>query len=313
MIKYLSHKEINKRKWDECVSSSVNGRVYAYSWYLDIVADHWDALVLDNYQAVFPLPFRHKLGVDYVYQPVFTQQLGLFSKQPLSPRLLEEFLAEIPSRFQYANLNLNQHNSLKSLRIKAESRRNIEMDLLDDFSLLREKYSSNLKRNLKKAAKAKLTIFENLKPDAVIKLFQANKGKELGVYRQEDYSRLIRLVYKALQLGHAEVWGAYSEENNLCAAAIFIRSHKRVTFLFSGSSVYARQNAALPYLLDAYIEANSGTELVFDFEGSNDESLARFYLGFGAQSIRYTQIHWLRMPFYFRPFVNAYLWFRQRS
>jgi len=313
VIKYLSHKEINKRKWDECVSSSVNGRVYAYSWYLDIVADHWDALVLDNYQAVFPLPFRHKLGVDYVYQPVFTQQLGLFSKQPLSPRLLEEFLAEIPSRFQYANLNLNQHNSLKSLRIKAESRRNIEMDLLDDFSLLREKYSSNLKRNLKKAAKAKLTIFENLKPDAVIKLFQANKGKELGVYRQEDYSRLIRLVYKALQLGHAEVWGAYSSENNLCAAAIFIRSHKRVTFLFSGSSVYARQNAALPYLLDAYIEANSGTELVFDFEGSNDESLARFYLGFGAQSIRYTQIHWLRMPFYFRPFVNAYLWFRQRS
>lgn len=310
MIKYLSHKDINKRKWDECVSSSVNGRVYAYSWYLDIVADKWDALILDNYQAIFPLPFRRKFGVDYVYQPVFTQQLGLFSKVPLTPSLVEEFLAEIPSRFQYVNLNLNQHNYLKSLRIKAEPRRNIEMDLLDEFSLIRKKYSSNLKRNLKKAAKAKLTIFENLKPDAVTKLFQANKGKQLGVYSQEDYSRLIRLVYKALQLGHAEVWGAYSEENNLCAAAIFIRSHKRVTFLFSGSSDYARQNAALPYLLDAYIEANSGKELVFDFEGSNDESLARFYLGFGSQPIAYTQIHWVRTSFYFKPFFNAYLRFR---
>lgn len=310
MIKYISHKDINKRKWDECVSSSVNGRVYAYSWYLDIVADKWDALILDNYQAIFPLPFRRKFGIDYVYQPVFTQQLGLFSKVPLTPSLLEEFLAEIPSRFQYVNLNLNQHNYLKSLRIKAESRRNIEMDLLDEFSLIREKYSSNLKRNLKKAAKAKLTIFENLKPDAVTKLFQANKGKQLGVYSQEDYSRLIRLVYKALQLGHAEVWGAYSEKNNLCAATIFIRSHKRVTFLFSGSSDYARQNAALPYLLDAYIEANSGKELVFDFEGSNDESLARFYLGFGSQPIAYTQIHWVRTSFYFRPFFNVYLRFR---
>ncbi len=310
MIKYFSHKDINKRKWDECISSSVNGRVYGYSWYLDIVSDNWDALILDNYQAVFPLPFRRKFGVDYVYQPVFTQQLGLFSKVPLSPSFLEAFLAEIPSRFQYVNLNLNQHNYLKSLKIKAESRRNIEMDLLDKYVLLREKYSSNLKRNLKKAAKAKLTIFENLKPDAVIKLFKANKGKKLGVYSQEDYSRLIRVVYKALQLGHAEIWGAYSEDNNLCAAAIFIRSHKRVTFLFSGSSDYARQNAALPYLLDAYIEANSGTELVFDFEGSNDESLARFYLGFGSQPIVYTQIHWVRTVFYFRPFFNAYLRFR---
>lgn len=310
MIKYFAHKDINKRKWDECVSSSVNGRVYGYSWYLDIVADNWDALILDNYQAIFPLPFRRKLGVDYVYQPVFTQQLGLFSKVPLSPSLLEAFLAEIPSRFQYVNLNLNQHNFLKSFKIKAESRRNIEMDLLDDYALLREKYSSNLKRNLKKAAKAKLTIFENLKPDAVIKLFKANKGKQLGVYSQEDYSRLIRLVYKALQLGHAEVWGAYSIENNLCAAAIFFRSHKRVTFLFSGTNDFARQNAALPYLLDAYIEANSGTELVFDFEGSNNESLARFYLGFGSQSIVYTQIHWLRTVFFLKPLFRAYLRFR---
>lgn len=312
MIKYFSHKEINKRKWDECVSSSVNGRIYAYSWYLDIVADNWDALILDNYQAIFPLPFRRKFGVDYVYQPVFTQQLGLFSKVPLSPSLLEEFLAHIPARFQYVNLNLNQHNCFKNLIIKAESRRNIEMDLLDEFSLLQEKYSSNLKRNLKKAAKAKLTIFENLKPDAVIKLFKSNKGKQLGVYNLADYSRLIRLVYKATQLGHAEVWGVYSSENNLCAAAIFFRSHKRVTFLFSGSNDYARQNAAIPYLLDAYIEANAKKEVIFDFEGSNDESLARFYLGFGSKAITYTQIHWVRTSFYFRPFFKTYLRFRQR-
>ena len=99
MIQFFSHKEINKRKWDECISSSVNGRVYAYSWYLDIVTDQWDALILDNYQAVFPLPFRRKCGIDYVYQPVFTQQLGLFSQAPLSPSLLEEFLAQIPARF----------------------------------------------------------------------------------------------------------------------------------------------------------------------------------------------------------------------
>lgn len=312
MIQYYIHKDINKRLWDECVKESVNGRIYAYSWYLDIVTDQWDALILDDYQAVFPLPFRRKFGIDYVYQPIFTQQLGLFSKVPLSPALLEDFLMHIPSDFKYVNINLNQLNSLKSISIKSEKRQNIEMDLLDEYEFLKANYSSNLKRNLKKAAKAKLTVFENLKPDAVVKLFQANKGKTIDAYTAEDYSRFIRLVYKALQLGESHVWGAYSAENNLCAAAIFLQSHKRITFLFSGANAEAKENAALPYLLDAFIEANAGRELVFDFEGSNTKSLARFYLGFGSKTISYTQIQWLRTSIFTKPFLSAYLRFRNK-
>ncbi|MCD6091453.1 MAG: GNAT family N-acetyltransferase [Bacteroidales bacterium] len=307
MIRFLSSNKINKRLWDECISTSVNGRIYAYSWYLDIVADQWGGLILDDYQAVFPLPFRRKWGVDYVYQPVFTQQLGLFSKVPLSSGLLEDFLNKIPAHFQFVDLNLNEHNCLRSFKIKSEVRHNIEMDILEEYNVLKEKYSTNLKRNLKKAAKAKLTVFENLKPDAVIQLFQKNKGRKLKVFSQEDYSRLIRLVYKSLQQGQAEVWGVYSTENNLCAAAIFIRSHKRISFLFSGSDEYAKKHAALPYLLDAFIESHSGQELVFDFEGSDDKNLARFYLGFGAKAIRYSQINWIRTSFIFKSLIISYL------
>lgn len=313
MIKYYLHKEINKRKWDECISSSVNGRIYAYSWYLDIVADEWDALILNNYQAVFPLPFRRKYKVNYIYQPTFTQQLGLFSKAPLSPHLLEEFLDRIPRSYKFVNLNLNQHNSLNSLNIPAFPKRNMEMDLLEQYAILRKSYSTNLKRNLKKAAKARLTIFENLKPDAVIHLFKMNKGKKSGMYTNDDYVRLLRLIYKALQLGHAEVWGAYTQDNNLCAAAIFMRSHRRITFLFSGANENARQYGALPYLLDAYINANSGSDLVFDFEGSNNNQLARFYQGFGSKSITYTQIQWIRASFFLKPLLKSYIYLKYFS
>ncbi|MBN1651709.1 MAG: GNAT family N-acetyltransferase [Bacteroidales bacterium] len=307
MIKYLAHNEINKRSWDECVKASVNGRLYAYAWYLDIVCDHWEGLVLDDYRAVFPLPYRKKFGLNYIYQPVFTQQLGLFSKVPISPQLLEDFLNQIPSKYKYVNLNLNQHNRPKYLKSKPEKRRNIEMDLLDEYGHLKEKYSVNLKRNLKKAEKSKLTIFENLKPDAVIQLFKANKGKTLKPFSEDDYVRLIRLVYKAIQQGNAEVWGVYTSENNLCAGGIFLQSHKRITFLFSGANDEAKQLAALPYMLDAFIEAHAGRELVFDFEGSNNEQLARFYLGFGSKPISYYQIKWIRASFFFKPVIQAYL------
>jgi hypothetical protein len=310
VIAYLKYSEIVKRKWDECIKASINGRIYAYSWYLDTVADDWDALVLDDYQAVFPLPKRKKFGVNYVYQPVFTQQLGLFSRLALTSELLEKFLVRIPPEFNYVNLNLNQHNRLKSKRIKGESRRNIEMDLISEYTLLRQSYSKNLKRNLKKAASHQLSIFENLKPDAVVKLFKENKGRQLKVYSEKDYSLLIRLIYKAIQLGQAEVWGAYTQENELCAGAVFFKDHKRITFLFSAANPQARVNGAIPYLLDSFIEAHAGSELIFDFEGSNHADLARFYFGFGAQPIHYTQIQWVRGSRLIRPFFNFYLKFR---
>jgi len=69
MIKYLKHTEINYAAWDACVKQSPNALLYAYSWFLDMAADQWDALVYGNYDAVMPLPWRKKWGIQYLYQP----------------------------------------------------------------------------------------------------------------------------------------------------------------------------------------------------------------------------------------------------
>ncbi|HEU0065547.1 MAG TPA: hypothetical protein VFQ58_10960, partial [Flavisolibacter sp.] len=75
-IQYLSHKEINKEKWDNCITAASNGLIYGYSFYLDHMATEWDGLMLNNYEAVFPLPWRKKLGYYYLYPPYLTAQLG---------------------------------------------------------------------------------------------------------------------------------------------------------------------------------------------------------------------------------------------
>ncbi|MCK4361546.1 MAG: hypothetical protein KAV70_07350, partial [Bacteroidales bacterium] len=80
MIKHLTYQQINKSKWDECIKKSFNGIIYGYSWYLDIVCKHWEALVENDYERVFPLTTGKKFGINYLYQPFFTQQLGVFSK-----------------------------------------------------------------------------------------------------------------------------------------------------------------------------------------------------------------------------------------
>ena len=70
-IKYLKHNQIDKQKWDSAIENARNGLVYVLSWFLDIVSPDWDALVYGDYEVVMPLTYRNKLGVKYLYQPVF--------------------------------------------------------------------------------------------------------------------------------------------------------------------------------------------------------------------------------------------------
>jgi len=79
-IYYLRNSEIDKDSWNNCIEQAANGLIYGYSSYLDHMADNWDALVLNNYEAVMPLPWRRKAGISYVFQPFLSAQLGIFGK-----------------------------------------------------------------------------------------------------------------------------------------------------------------------------------------------------------------------------------------
>src|ERR1017187_1866717 len=110
MIKLLSHSEINRTNWDARIASSLNSTVYPYSWYLDLVSPGWEALVEGNYESVMPLTANKKYGITYLYQPFFTQQLGVFSARKLSPAKVNDFLSQVPGKFKFIEINLNVGN-----------------------------------------------------------------------------------------------------------------------------------------------------------------------------------------------------------
>lgn len=298
MIQFIDNQNINKKKWDHCIDHSVNARIYAYSWYLNIVAPDWGALILDDYQAVFPVVSRKKMGVSYAFQPVFTQQLGLFTPLLLTPQLVESFLNKLISLFPLVQINLNSHNKLNPNFSGIKKYKNHELDLIIPYHEIQKNYSKNVKRNLKKAQIAQLNIFKNIKPEAISSLFRSNKGKEIKKLTDHDYQKLHQLIYKAMGIGKAEVWGVFTKENNLCAGAIFVKDNHRHIFLFSATNQEARENGAMTYLIDAYLEANAGTKNIFDFEGSNDANLARFYKSFGSQLVHYPHIYRNKLPWF---------------
>ncbi len=305
MIRFLSHKEIDKTKWDTCVANSVNRIIYAYSWYLDVVCPAWNALVDDDYQSIFPITSNNKLGIHYIYTPFFTQQLGLFSVNPITEEQLMAFLNAIPTQFKYVELNLNLYNIIYSDIISVRTNLNHTLKLNTTYDNIKANYSDNLKRNLKKAMLSEAEIIANINPSELINIFKTNKGKDISHLKEGDYSRLELLINTCIKKGVAHVYGV-TKDKQLCAGAVFIKTNDRIIFLFSATNAVAKEVFAMPLLIDTIIKEHSNSDIIFDFEGSNDKNLARFYKSFGSDEEYYPSICYNRMGFVFKTLFNLY-------
>jgi hypothetical protein len=296
MISYIKRDDIDDDKWNACIGKAFNGNLYGYSWFLDLVGGEWDALVENDYERVFPLVNRKKYGINYIYQPFFTQQLGLYSVPRLDTNTLNDFIEAIPQKFRHIEINLNTLNKLDNKKYKIQDQLNHELDLINSYDKIREAYSENLARNIRKGEKAGLTISKNIKPDDIIDLFRENRGKHLRHLKEKDYLVIKRIAYVGMYKGVANIQGVYDERNQLCAGAFFILSNRKAIFLFSGLSEEGRQHGAMPFLIDSFIQDHAGKHLTFDFDGSNDPNLARFYKSFGSKECIYQRLEINRLP-----------------
>lgn len=280
MIRHLRHSDIDTLKWDKCINRSPNGLVYAYSWYLDVVCPGWEALVEDDYISIMPLPVGKKYGYTYTFPPLFSQQLGIFSTQ-LSEEKVKEFIDGIPLEYRYIEMHLNEQNAFLSRTFETTELVTYTLDLNRQYDEIAASYSTQTKRNLKKARSSSLTIVQTPRPEKIIKLFRDNKGLEHEL-PFAFYTVLEKLVEVLLSKGVAVPIGVNDKNNEMCAGAFFVKSKDRHIFLFSGANKNAYDSHAMTLLLNYYIEEHSQTPITFDFEGSMDPDLARFYSGFGS-------------------------------
>lgn len=291
MITYLTHEKIDKERWDACVAKAPNRLVYAWSWYLDIVHPGWDALVEmngGNYLTVMPITHKKKYFVNYLCQPFFVQQLGIFSTNPITTETVQTFLKAIPVKYRLVEIRLNEKNPVETSWKGIGIHRNHLLDLYRDYSSLSFGYHDNTQRNLKKTFKYDLQLVEGAPIQKVIELFRKDRGVMVKHWGDDEYACLERLTTAAITSSNAFVYGVKKSDNkDIICGALFMKSHQRITFLFSGNSKVGKEVQAMSFLIDKVIQIYSGQPLVLDFEGSDDENLARFYHGFGGKPVSY--------------------------
>ncbi len=318
MIKHFEYNQIDKAKWDNCIENSVNGTIYAYSWYLDIVSEKWEAIIEDDYKSVLPLTIGNKFGIKYLYQPYFTQQLGVFSINKIDYNIVQSFLNYISENYKFIEINLNSQNkvSIQFSEISKWSFKeniNCELKLGNKYEIIKNNYSTNHKRNLKKAEQSGLLIVKDISCNEIINLFKNNRGRDLDNFQEKEYKRLNDLTDAFREKGLLKTYGVFDFKRELCAGAIFAESNSRDIFLFSGNNKIRKETGAMHLLIDNYIKENSERNIILDFEGSNDVNLARFYKGFGAIENKYLTINKNSLPLHIRTTVNFIKWFKKNS
>ncbi len=281
-IHYLRRREIDAVKWDACIGAAANGLIYGRSFYLDhMTAGQWDALVLDDYQAVMPLTWKKKWGIAYLYQPPFTQQLGIFPSSP--PALTETFLVHLDKHFRFAEIFLNYQNALPSL----QTRSNFILDLDNPYGQLSGQYKKDLVRKLRLAERQPMRYSADMDLQNALRLHKKNYGERIPHVKIEHYARFERLCLYLLQHGQLLLRSVTGQEGQLLAIALLPREKGRMYLLQSTTLPAGRDGAANHFLLDQLIREFAGRPMILDLEGSTLPGIAHFYMNFGSRDQPY--------------------------
>jgi len=294
--KFLHNQSIDLNKWDQVITTSINSRVYAFSWFLDILHPDWHGIIVGDYEYVMPVIFSRKWGIKYIYQPIYAQQHGIFP--PATPEISTSIFNLLQSKFRFINISLNSYNLVDLTDWQIEERKNFLLPLKKSYPEIFENYTNGCKNNLKKAVKLN-TVMSNLSPGDFFKFVEQN-NKLLIVDKTLSFLRLI--VSYSMSKGMGIIYGAYSERNELIGVAFFLNDGKRYTYLSSFSSETGKNNNSMFAIMDTFIRDHSNQPFLLDFEGSNIPGIAYFFSGFGAKSETYHSLKYNRLPFVIRLF-----------
>jgi hypothetical protein len=297
-IKYLPQAEIDKSKWHESITASDNGLIYGYSFYLDKLASHWDALVLNDYEAVMPLPWNKKFDIHYLYQPFLCAQGGIFGKN-IDAGLVEAFLHSIPAKFKYWDISLNHQNLYPLNHFSLYERSNFVLSLNRPYDELYNAYRESTQRNIRKAELAGCRIIQDFDVEKVIVLAlqqMRRQSKESG-QNVESFRQLYDFLH---QQKKAITYGIESAKNELLASCVFFFSHRRAYYILVGNHPNGRTIGASHAVIDAFIKDYAGNDILLDFEGSDMRNLAFFYGSFGAVEEKYAAVKLNRLPWWLK-------------
>ncbi len=291
-IQFVTRTGIDADAWDRCIEQSLHSRIYARSFFLDNMSANWDALIAGDYEWVMPLTWKRKYLINYLYQPAFCQQLGIFGRQAVPQSLMVSFLQAATERFKFAEIFLNSGNEYA----KAEQQPNFVLPMNRSFEIMESRFSSDLRKNLKHASKFSLVYEHSNDCSEAIHHYRQQYAERTPGVGKQDYENFNKLCAQAAERQMLLVRKVIAPSNELHAIAVFLKDKKRLYNLMSTTLPAGRQSEANHLLFAELIREFANSHYTLDFEGSTIPGIANFYQKFGAQTEHYYFFRYNHLP-----------------
>lgn len=311
MLQLLPFSALDLARWDACVAASPGAPPGSQAWWLQATASRWNAVVevgpAGEYCSLLPLPTRWRPAGRVVYQPHFTQQLGLVLTAASQHRELAPYLALAARHCAGFYQQLAPEASpLPALPpgFMATERRTYHLDLSPPVEVLRRAYAADHRRRLRRNDElpAPLVVAESEDLEELIQLLLTYRGAAHTGLRLRHYDALRRLYAAAQARGLAELRQVRCPATGaLLAGALFVRHRGGLVYLFAAASPEGRAASAPLLLLDEAIGHHAGQPgLVLDFEGGSQPVIGRFFANFGARPVAYPALSFTPTPWFLR-------------
>lgn len=293
-ISIIPAAEINYTKWDACIHANSNGLIYATSQFQNILSKNWHALIINNYEAVMPLPWKKKWGIRYCYQPPFMQQLGLIGN--LSKIDVKQVAAAIGSFVQYGEWAVNFNNRHLTHSFQYKELNNLVLDLSVGYDKIYQQYKKDLINNLRKAAKLQFNYVSSNNVTRAVDLYEAYYAGRTEHVLKQDYKHFKTLCHQLHKQNKCLVREVHNSKGDLLSIALLLMDGKRLYNMMNTTTAEGRSTEANHFLIDAIVQEFSNQKLLFDFEGSDIPGVKKFYEKFGASNQPYYLLHHNNLP-----------------
>ncbi|MHA7808483.1 MAG: GNAT family N-acetyltransferase [Marinobacter adhaerens] len=277
--------------------------LFSQAWWLDSVAgDNWDVVLVEKggeVQAAMPFVVRRKLGFTLLTQPSLTQCLGpwirptpgKYAKRLSREKdLMQALIEQLPV---YTHFQQNWQHAVTNWLpfywkgFEQTTRYTYRIDCLDDEETIWAGLQSNIKGDIRKARNREgVVIRDDL---AVSDFFSLNEMVFTRQGKKLPYTRAFveNLDTAATQRGARKIFVAEDGEGRRHAGVYLVWDRESAYYLMGGGDPHLRNSGATSLCMWEAIKFASTVTKSFDFEGSMNEPVERFFRAFGAKQTPY--------------------------
>lgn len=256
------------------------------------------AIVGEDYNWVMPLTTKRKFGISYLYQPPFTQQTGVFAKDQDIEIPWKSIIALTQKRYKFWEINFNYAtpSEVFPAEVKIIAATNFILPLQQSFARLYADYHNDLKRNIRRSEKFRL-VYRPLKDQLkAIDEYIHHYGGRMSHVSAEDYSRFKQVAAIAATRNQLICREVVNQQNDLLATVLILNNGKRLYNMMNSTTAAGRKVEANHFLINSVIREFAGSDLIFDFEGSDLPGVKSFYQNFGAINQPYYMVRYNNLP-----------------